>query len=569
MKTKLLKKSLSVFILGSMLLQSGLPVLAEQIKDTVQNTQSVNYGLTEHIRAAIKNLSVTQTEYGSQISATIRLYNGGDTPNRVPEHEFRVKTLQGTTYVLSPSAVNKNVLQPKEIIELVYLTVVDSKEIGAIDQLSFTKVNLFTYPKTETNLLSIPAGAVWYGKEKTAFNQLDRLAWGESFRIPGINSSLIYTPTEAKIQNANNSKAVVFKVLVENNGEGREIIPSFRVDAATDGSTFEGSRVETDKNILDAGGETYLHYIIPIKTNEPISELLVMSTDTFVGASGSENQTVSTGKLALAWQQNMQTIENTPNYSTGQPISFDPLTKVIDQQTEVSLMEFHVHDNQSEGYKTAIAKFKMTNTSKLPVSTPEFGSELLNDRGVAYIGSRQVLTDTIMNPGLSYVVNYSYTLPQDEEASRFTMKLLDETSATPYTTSVAAFQAQIQEEEADGTLSLYPFTLKVNDVQVSFLYNSGTYHYKFNLDLDIKQSENVVIDPNFSRIRFEVVDNSGRILGSQDAVLTGNKKLISGKQVLETSDLTTEQFNYPFTILMYEVFETKNGISKRLLKTIK
>lgn len=82
-------------------------------------------------------------------------------------------------------------------------------------------------------------------------------------------------------------------------------------------------------------------------------------------------------------------------------------------------MEFHVADNPGEGYKTAIAKFQLTNRSDAPVATPNFLTEISNSKSVSYQGSRQSNVATTLNPGLSYIVSYSFNLPQSESDSKF------------------------------------------------------------------------------------------------------------------------------------------------------
>jgi hypothetical protein len=177
---------------------------------------------------------------------------------------------------------------------------------------------------------------------------------------------------------------------------------------------------------------------------------------------------------------------------------------------------------------------------------------------------------TMMNPGLSYVVSYSYIIPQSEDANSFTLKLLDAQAAAPYATTIAALQTNVQDEETSDTFSLYPFDLKFNDVTVNTLTTTAlTYTYKFSLDLDITQKGNVVVDDNFSKIRFEIVDHAGRVVGSKDAAFTGTNKLISGKQTLDASNIASDQFRYPFTVNVYEIIDNQNGIAKRLLKNIK
>ncbi|NOU76606.1 hypothetical protein GC098_35485 [Paenibacillus sp. LMG 31458] len=570
MKNKPWKSSLTAIMLGAMIVQGGTAVWAADSTTPVISAPTVNYGLTPDIRAAIKSAAVTPTASGSQLAVTVRLYNGGAVQNRVPEHELRVQTASGVSYTLKPSASNKEALQPKEIGELVYMTTVDSKEIGQIEQLSFVNVDIYSYPKVETTLLAMPTKSVWYGGTgNTALQSLENLAWGQAFTIPGVNSGLTYSPVEVSMQNTASGRVAVVSVLASNPGAGRETVPAFRMDAQSEQKSYEGKRSEVDPVTLEAGEKKYIHFAIPVENGVTLSNLLVLSTDSFVPKGGGQATTLATGKLAIAWPKEQGNSAAAP-YTIGQPITFDALTKVVDKSTEVSLMELHLHENPGEGYQTAVAKFKLTNTSTTPTATPAFLSELVNAQGVTYQGSRQTNVTTMLNPGLSYVVSYSYIVPQTEESTTFSLKLLDSVAAAPFTTTIAALQTDVQKEEADSTISLYPFDLTFNDVTVSTQTTAQlTYTYKFRLDLDIKQKENVVVDNNFSKLRFEIVDNAGRVVGSKDASFTGVNKLISGKQLLDATNITTDQFSYPFTVNVYETIETQNGTAKRLLKVIK
>ncbi|MEW9698563.1 hypothetical protein [Paenibacillus sp. SI8] len=573
MKNKPWRIGITAIMLGTMIIQGGMPALAaaaDAAATVAVSTPSVNYGLTSDIRAAVKNIAVTPTANGSQISATIRLYNGGATQNRVPEHELRVRTSNGVSYTLKPSASNKDALQPKEISELVYMAAVDSKEITQIDQISFVNVDIYAYPKTETTLLAMPAGAVWYGSGPAALQNLPALNWAQPFTIPGVNSGLVYAPTEVSMQNTSTGRTAVVTVRVENPGTGRETVPAFRLDAQSEQRTFEGKHSEEDQIALEGGEKKYIHFAIPVENGVTLSNLLVISTDAFTPKGGGPATTLATAKAAIAWPKGDQSNSAAPAYSIGTPIAFDALTKVVDKKTEVALMELHLHENPGEGYQTAVAKFKLTNTSDVPTATPAFLSELMNAGGVTYQGTRQTNVTAMMNPGLSYVVSYSYIVPQSETGTGFTLKLLDAQAAAPYTTTIAALQTNVQEESAEGVISLYPFDLKINDVSVSSLTTAAlTYTYKFSLDLDITQKENVVVDNNFSKIRFEIVDNAGRVVGSKDAALTGANKLVSGKQTLDASNIASDQFSFPFTVNVYEIIDTQNGTAKRLLKTVK
>ncbi|WP_079908749.1 hypothetical protein [Paenibacillus sp. 32352] len=583
MKNKTWKTSLTAMLLSAAMIQSSVPALAALAPEPAVSAPSSNYGLTDDIRAAIKNVSVIPTASGSQIAATVRLYNGGAAQNRVPEHELRVRTTGGVEYKLVPSANNKTALQPKEISELVYMATVESKEITGIDQLSFVHTDVYTYPKQETTLLSMPATSVWYGNNGT--NQMVSLPWGQPFSIPGVNSDLVYTPAEVSKQSASAAPAasaeaskqstaagpvLLVTLLAENPSAGRQMIPSFRIDARSGQKTYEGKRSETDPVSLEAGEKAYIHFSIPVDQDAAMTDLLVVSTDAFISKTGNQEVPISTGKAAIAWPTADQMKSPAVSYTMGTPIPFDSLTKVIDKQTEVSLVELHLHENPESGYKTAIAKLKFTNNGSSPVSMPELQAELADSNSLTFTGVRQTNVSPTLEPGLSYIAAYSFHLPRSESGGQFQLKLLDPLTAAPYKTTVASIRTGAQQEEGGDTFSMYPYDITLNDYSVSYSTMAGnpiTYTYKINVDMDIKQKENVVVDTNFPMLRFEIVDPAGRIVGTTDASFTGPKKLISGKQTINSNSIQSDEFSSPITVNMYEVITTPNGEAERLVKS--
>ncbi|MDR6548963.1 hypothetical protein [Paenibacillus qinlingensis] len=569
MKKRPWKTSITAIMLGAMIVQGGTAAWAAEPPAAVVAAPSVNYGLTNDIRAAVKSVSETPTATGSQVAVTVRLYNGGTTLNRVPEHEFRVQTASGISYTLKPSASNKASLQPKEIAELVYFAAIDSKEIGKIEGISFVNVDLYTYPKVETTLLSMPTNQVWYGGiGSAALESITNVQWGGAFIIPGVNSGLTYAPVEASIQNTQTGRVAVVTVLVNNSGAGRETVPAFRIDAQSETKNYEGKRTETAPVVVSPGENTLIHYAIPVENGVTLANLVVLSTETFVPKEGGQPTELATAKVGINWP-----VDGSPAaaaYSIGQPIPFNAAAKSISKFMQASLMELHLHENPGEGYKTAVAKFKLTNTSTTPVVTPPFLSELTNKQGVTYQGTRQTNVTNLMNPGLSYVVSYSYIIPQSEDSESFTLKILDGQTAAPYTQTIAALTTEPQKETTDAPISMYPFDLKINDISTSMQTTAQlTYTYKLRMDLSITQQEDVVVDNNFSKLRFEIVDPAGRVVGAKDATFAGPNKLVSGVQTMDVSNFSSEQFSYPFTINVYETIETPNGTAKRLLKTIK
>lgn len=163
---------------------------------------------------------------------------------------------------------------------------------------------------------------------------------------------------------------------------------------------------------------------------------------------------------------------------------------------DVSLVELHAHENDDLGYKTAIAKYKITNNGSSTIALPELQNELLDSNGNSYTGTRQSSVTTQLTPGSSYVVSYSYLLPNrktaDDEA--FALNIFDDKSVSEGKVSLGTYQVALQKEDDSDTIDLYPFSLKVNDSSISWLYSGGSYSYQLNLDLDITHEDQVIID---------------------------------------------------------------------------
>ncbi|GLI06328.1 hypothetical protein YDYSG_23580 [Paenibacillus tyrfis] len=631
------KTALTFVIIGTTLLPANLPALAA---DTTQTTVAApsNFGLTDSIRAAVKSLAIETTAGGTRIGASVRLYNGGTQKTRVPDHQLHVRTTGGVQYTLKASAANKAALESGEIGELVYMTVIEGTPAIKLSELSFVNVDEYVYPKKETNLLTIPLGArqVWYASAAGADKAAEPKGWGEAFTIPGLNSSLRYTPAAVKVQYPISGASVgasagaasggtpggasvsetggtaaapngaaaasggesgapngtpaappnaageatgpvaLVTLLVENPGVGRETIPEFRIDGQSENKTYSGSRTEHGAVTVEAGEKKYIHYAIPVEHNVTLTSLFVTTTETFVSGGGQGAPTTATGfdvgRVQIAVPSGAKT-DTAPaiSYRIGSPIVFDPLNKMIDANTEVTLMEMHLHESDN-GFHSVVAKFRITNKSDKPVPVPAFQTEILGGDGAAYAGARQSGVATALNPNMSYVVNYSFNVPKTENGKQLTIKLLDTQSAAPYTSTIASLQTAASSEASGDTFAMYPFDLKIVDWTLSATTPGSMggliYSYKISFTLEVKQSDNVVVDQNFSRLYMELVDTKGRVLGTAEGSFTGPNKLATGKQIL-TFNAKTEQLENPFTIRVYEAFDTPSGLAKRYITTLK
>ncbi|MGG1552908.1 hypothetical protein [Paenibacillus ferrarius] len=254
------------------------------------------------------------------------------------------------------------------------------------------------------------------------------------------------------------------------------------------------------------------------------------------------------------------------DYKLGDKLVFAN-SSVVNANLDVSLVELHEHENDDLGYKTAIAKFKITNNGTNTLALPELENALVDNKGNTYTGTRQSGVSTQITPGSSYVITYSYLLPNKtaSDDQSFALNVYDSKTVSEGSVSAGTYKVAMQTEDEGDTISVYPFSLKVKDYSISWLYNNS-YSYQLTLDMDITHEDQVIIDSSFSGIEFEMVDSLGRIVGTQSATLTGTGKLTSGVQKVVVSGLKNEQVDNGVVVNMYEVITTPNGTAKRLLK---
>ncbi|MZQ87122.1 hypothetical protein GQF01_33915 [Paenibacillus sp. 5J-6] len=395
-------------------------------------------------------------------------------------------------------------------------------------------------------------------------------------------------------------------VTLSNDGDASAAVPSFIASYQVgDSGTSLSAADNTVRPAFLAAKETTTYYfnaILPSGTDPNAAQLVLWEKTAAAASSGSEGSSGSansassaSGTASTTTAASESATASASGGSTGQmPVAVfllkgaseaksgfataasyllgDKLTfnnnASVNKNVDVSLVELHAHENDDLGYKTAIAKYKMTNNGTSTIALPELQNELLDSSGNSYTGTRQSSVTTQLTPGSSYVVSYSYLLPnrktEDDEA--FALNIFDDKSVSEGKVSLGTYQVALQKEDDSDTINLYPFTMKVNNDSISWLYNNGSYSYQLNLDLDITHEDQVIIDSNFSTIEFDMVDSLGRIVGTQSSTLVGTGKLTSGMQKIVVTGLKNEQVDSGVVVNMYEVINTPNGTAKRLIK---
>lgn len=544
--------------------------------------------LTGNVQALLKSAFVERTAYNQTLGVVVWLQNDSGKVTRVPDCELRVAAADGVAYTLAPSAANPRSIQPKGKVELSYQLTVNRTDDLQLTNLAWVEVDEYVYPRKETKLLDLnTAGAVWQGAAPGSGGAV-RIGWGQPFKLELFSPGIAYLPASVEKQTTVQGDNVTIVTLrVTNTGKEQAFVPDFSI-GGTDGSKlYPGERVNAGVGVggsanananvnaarLGAGETKNVRYAIPAAAGVRFDELIVTTPERFVTAGG-ELIVHQVGRVRLGLPEREFSLDRLQSYEFGAPIALDPLNELVDKDVRISLVELHMHDNQGDGYRTVIAKFKLQNAGKGPTALPVFGAELTDGNGYMFVGDRQQVSAQRLMPGLSHVVSYAFNVPKAEGTDRYALRLLEGggTADSPYSAPLATVAVQVQTEEAGShEWNLYPFDVKMNYWSVSAVADAIpviSYSYKLKLDLDIVRTDDVVVDAGFSRLKIEIADSFGKMLGSQEIPFVGVGRLISGVQTIRFDNIRTEQHQYPLTINIYEVIDTPGGEATRLIETL-
>ncbi|WP_438445787.1 hypothetical protein [Gorillibacterium sp. sgz5001074] len=540
---------------------------------------SVQYQLTQALKAEVKSVLSDKTEGGVRIAVVIRLENTGSRVMRVPEYELRAKTTDGLEYTLAGSLTNYKSILAKEKIELSYMAFIDRDVAVSIDEIEWVKVNKYVYPMEETVMLSVPASSMtWQGEDSVISEPAALKKWGEAFRIPVLSENLEFTPLFTVNQSTEQGPVTLVAMLAENRGERTETIPAFTLEGRSETKSFQGVMVQSNVE-LKKGEKKTIHFLIPHEANETLKSVNVVTPEKFVTL-GNQAVGYTVGRLNILLPAKDNTIwDMVPQYKMGDAMVFDPYSKLVDRNLSVSLIDLTMNGNDADGFQTIMAKLVVRNNHDRPLALPALGMELSSEDGYTYVGTRQDGASQILMPKLGYVVNYSFTVPSSEKGDKLLLKMLDDqlvSTMAPqlkasYGVPISAYKVVAQPVVNTGDeLSFYPYSVKLKYWNINTDSSMVTnYTYRIKMDLDIKKTEDVVVNAKSSYMKLELVDSVGRVIGAQNFSFTGNNALISGEQTLTFSNISTYQHLYPMQVRVYEAVQTPTGEAKRLVKVLK
>ncbi|WP_248926779.1 hypothetical protein [Paenibacillus hamazuiensis] len=575
MHTKV-SKTLATLVISASLLNTGASAAwadepsapsAAAAPATVQ--EAAWYHLTEVLDVQLKSVLNEPLLNGTRIGVVVKMKNNGSKLTRVPEYDLRVTTSTGIVYTLKPSAANAKAIEPMADSELSYMAVIDRTDAITLTQVNWTDVDYYVYPKKETPIVDIPiTQAAWRGSDTGITDPKALLKWSDVFTIPSEPSPIQYTPVDIHKESTEKGTVYLVQLLAYNPNDQREIVPEFTLDGKSESKVFAGSRVEQGTVALEAKEQKYIHFAIPTDQDTVLSSLNVLTTEKFSSdPSQTTPVTYQVGRLNILLPNEAEAT-TAEAYQMGTPMKFDANSELIHPQLQVSLVEFHMSEDDVQGNQTAIAKFVLHNQSERPLAVPLFQTGLVGTGGYDYPGKRQEKAPSQVLPNSSIVVSYAFSLPASETGQNLKLKIEDAVTAAPYKSTVAAYAVQLQPEPEDtsDSFSVYPFDVKVENWDLSYLFNTSnqTYTYKGKFFLDIQRTQQTELDATFPNLQFELYDNAGRLVATGVKPLIGQGRLVSGENNLPFNG-TSEQFDSPLTLKIFEVFPTANGDAKRLV----
>ncbi|TDF96801.1 hypothetical protein E1757_16125 [Paenibacillus piri] len=622
------KKTVTTVVISTSLMTTSFTAIAAPSADmNAESAAAVSYPLNDTLSVELKTVLNEHVLGGTRLGVVVRMNNNGAAVARVPEYEVRMKTNDGVEYTLQASAANPKSIQPKAKTELSYLAVVDRTDTVTLAEVNWTDVDYYVYPKKETLMVAVPiSDQAWKGADAPITNPAMIKKWGETFTIPSLLSPLQFQPLSIDKEVTEKGTVQVVQLLVTNPTGQRETLPEFLIDGKSDSQVYAGEKIaqgaaasavppaageaaggtaaagsadtsgaapaaanaaaaavgatglkkadsqsysgqkmEQGEIILEPKEKKYVHYAIATDNDTALSSLTVLTPEKFAQAGGQQTSYLVGRLKVLLPDSTARTAAS--SYQIGQTMKFDALSDLIHPNLDVSIVEFHMNDNEDEGSKSVTAKFKLFNKTDQPMAVPVFQTDLVSSDGYTYTGSRQNIAAQRILPNSGVVINYAYTLPASETGSGLIIRVNDTQKAAPYKTTIASYGIGLQQPDTNESFDVYPFEAKVGYWTITPMFNRRgdmTYSYKVRFDLELKRAEQVQLDPSFSKLQFEIYNSTNNLIGATPVSFTGANRLVSGENNIMLN-ATSEQLERPLTVKLYEVFQTPAGESKRLI----
>lgn len=284
------------------------------------------------------------------------------------------------------------------------------------------------------------------------------------------------------------------------------------------------------------------------------------------GSSGSAASSGSVGKATVPVL--VAALQQAEIYSQGSGAAYtpgDPIELPLDHKFDIAVTDLRLYDNENYGFKTAVAKVKMTNADRTAYALPELAIDVVDGNGRIYTGTRQANVISQLATNSSYLVTYSFIMPDAEDGQPVSLRFYNGGDSIP----IGAVNLELAEENTtDDVWDAYPYriTVKEGDLLVGQL--SATFTYTLRLDVNVERREQLIEDASVSKLQFEIEDGIGLVLAEQALPFQGATKLLNGGNTVSFSNMKLDQFSSNNYVSVYETIDTPNGVVKRKLGEI-
>lgn len=411
-------------------------------------------------------------------------------------------------------------------------------------------------------------------------NVLDSMAVGKSFKASAIGDARPITDSQglgavtvkidsAVVSQTDNGQWVAAKVRVDNIGTSVAAVPKLtaKVQARSGGVMVAAEDATTHPSYLSPNeGETFsFNAFMPNGVN--VADMQVVLFETRSSGSSSTTATATTAKTVPVL---IAGLDKAQIYVQGAGADYtvgDKITLALDKKVDVAVSELKLYENDNNGFKTAIAKLKVTNYDSSVVSTPDLSLELADGAGNVYSGTKQTTAAAQLATNSSYLISYSFLMSSADELQPLLLRFYSgkDAAKVPLGTIKVAFQ---QDDMTDDVWDAFPYQVNVRNSILLHSVLSTTFSYTLRMDLDLQRKEQIIADANLSKLQFELVDGTKQVIATQTLAFLGTTKLLNGTNEITFTNLKLNQFSSTNYINVYEIVDTPNGLVKRKLTRI-
>ena len=404
---------------------------------------------------------------------------------------------------------------------------------------------------------------------------------GESRPITDSNGreALTATVERALVSQSEDGQSVQTTVRVANPGSRVVALPTIvaAYQSVSDGVSIEANDPVVHPAYLSPGKtESYtFSAVLPAGVEADQVQLVLFRSDSDASAGGNGVSSPGNSATEKTLPVLVADLDGAQLYTPGtfgEAVEYrvgDPIRLSLKQKMDVSVMEFKLYENEDNGYETAVAKLKLTNRDDIALPIPDLLLDLVDEDGRVYSGARQANVAQQLAANSSYIVTYSFLMPSAPADRPVMLRFYEGKEAADAKMPSGAVKVAFERDDAkDDIWNVYPYRIEVREDDLLVGVLSTTFSYTMKLNVNIERKDQVIVDPDVSKLQFELTDGAGQVIAVQTLPLLGTTKLVNGENSLLFSNLKINQFSSTNYVNVFEIVTTPNGVVKRKLGEI-